>query len=247
MKGSRINLRKSRKVPLAMTCYAALHQDSTIPLNTHCSSFLWYTRPVAHSAPREFSKSRKANAQERGIIFLPVFPLLLSPSSIVSHFKRPIQRCLVIAAIIFRTSHSFIRKGFLRNEISSAYLGRIESQFMGNAIHCSLQNIRCFGSTCSPVSSSWNLVGEHAHDLAIHRLYLVWAVQHMGCPGRNHRCCRGQKCTQIGNRTYFETKQPPIILVCSLDVVNLSSSMRLGLQIFTTTFYPFNRTAISHS
>src|SRR5437660_5323398 len=174
MKGCRSNLRKSCKVSLTITCNAALHQDSTIPLNTHCSSFLWYTRSAVHCSPRDFCKRREANSKERGIVFLPLFPLLFSPTGIVGQFKRSIESCLVIAAIVLSASQSFIRKVFLRNEITPANLSRIKSQFMSNAIDCSLQHVRCFGPTCSPISASWNLIGEDAHNLTIHCLNLIW-------------------------------------------------------------------------
>src|SRR6516164_10461604 len=100
MKGFRGNLRKSCKVTLPIRCNAALHKDSTIPLNTHCSSFLWYTWSAAHCSPRDFGKGRQANPEERGIVFFPLFPLLFSPTGIVRQFKCSIESCLVIPAIV---------------------------------------------------------------------------------------------------------------------------------------------------
>src|SRR5215471_20063371 len=140
-------------------------------------------------------------------MFLPLFPLPFSPTSIVAQFKCSIESCLVIATIIVCASQCLIRKVCQRNEIPSANRGWIKTQFMSNTIDCSLQYVRRLGSACSPISGSRNFIGKYSHNLAIYCLYLVWSIEHKRCSVRNHRCCRGQECTHISNRTYFNSQQ----------------------------------------
>src|SRR5207249_3028483 len=83
-------------------------------------------------------------------------------------------------------------------------------------------------------------VGKDSQSLIVQRLYLVGAVEHACCRvGGDWRGVR-QKGTKVGNGTHAQAEEPSILLHRCLDVVHLTATVRLGLQILAAVLNPFD-------
>src|SRR5436305_6267957 len=112
---------------------------------------------------------------------------------------------------------------------------------MSDAIHGALQDISRFWPACAAIGACRHFVGVGSDHLALDGFEAIRSTEH-GWRANGYQGCReGEKRSKVGNCAHLQAKQLPVVLIGCLDIVDLSASVCLCLQILTAALDPLHR------